>query len=67
MAMKRFSRQLHVMVTPELQQMLEDLAQAEHVTPSDVVRRLIRETHTARFGVPVPPKPKATKRKTSRG
>lgn len=63
MATKRFHRQLHVMVTPELQLMLDELAQAEHVTPSDVVRRLIRETHVARFGErPVKAKPKGAKR-----
>ena len=50
MSTKRFDKRLHVLVSLDEFQMVEQLAQRDGLTPSDVVRRLIRQAFAAAFG-----------------
>ena len=45
MATKRFDKRLHVLVSADENEMLEELAARDGLTPSDVVRQLIRRRH----------------------
>lgn len=67
MATKRFSQRLHILVSDDESLMLDQLAEKDGVTPSDVVRRLIRRAYAELGGdiKPLTPKRKARK-KTSR-
>lgn len=49
MAAKRFDKRLHVLVSAAENEMLEALAERDGLTPSDVVRQLIRQRHAAVF------------------
>jgi hypothetical protein len=50
MASKRFDKRLHVLVSSDEFEMVERLAERDGLTPSDVVRRLIRQAFGAVFG-----------------
>jgi len=64
MAMKRFSKRLHILVTVDEHTMLDALAEREGLRPSDAVRQLIRRAHAAAFGDQQPqPKKKSKPRK----
>jgi hypothetical protein len=49
MATKRFDKRLHILVSAAEHEMLEELAGRDGLTPSDVVRQLIRQRHAAVF------------------
>jgi hypothetical protein len=61
MSPKRFEERLHILVSTDERRMLDELAQRDGLTPSDVVRQLVRRAHAATFGEP-PLKPKPRKR-----
>ena len=42
---KRFDKQLHILVTSDERGMLQELADREGFTPSDMIRQLIRRAH----------------------
>lgn len=77
MATKRFSKRAAFMLSSVHVDMLQQLAEADTLSTSDVVRRLIVDAYRARFGdltkvvaaryvaeaEPVKPRKKATKRK----
>lgn len=65
MAMKRFEKRLHILITVDEHRMLDELAEHEGLRSSDTVRQLIRRQHAATFGAPVVKPSKARKRKTS--
>jgi len=67
-SVKRFDRRLHVLVTEDEHEMLADLATREGLSPSDMIRQLIRRAHAASPSAQATtvPKPKPRKRKTSR-
>jgi hypothetical protein len=50
MATKRFDKHLHILVTSEESEMLNELADREGLRPSDTIRQLIRRAHAAAFG-----------------
>lgn len=52
MATKRFDKRLQVLVSAAENTMLDQLAERDGLTPSDVVRQLIRQRHAELFGAP---------------
>jgi hypothetical protein len=65
MATKRFDKRLHVLVSAAESAMLDELAEHDGLTPSDVVRQLIRKRHTDVFGATAK-HPTSTTRKRTR-
>lgn len=53
-ASKRFDTRINVLVTNVERRMLQDLAERERLTPSDVVRRLIWQAYREAFGDKAP-------------
>jgi hypothetical protein len=49
---------LTVRVTPEEMAMVKELAAADGVSASDLIRQFIRRSHAERFGAPKPKRPK---------
>jgi hypothetical protein len=47
---------LTIRVTPDELRMLREVAEADGLTSSDVVRQFVRRTHAERFGAPTSPK-----------
>jgi len=50
MATKRFEKRVNFLLTASEGAMLQDLAERDEVSHSDVVRRLIRRAHAEAFG-----------------
>lgn len=67
MSTKRFSRRLHLLISDDESAMLDELAERDGMTPSELIRRTIRRAY-AELGddKPAKPKPKRKARKTAR-
>lgn len=63
MATKRFDKRLHILVTASEQEMLSMLAEREGLSPSDMVRQLVRRAHARAFGESAVVRQKVTKRR----